>query len=485
MILINILHRVNYSLLYKGIIFLLVTLMLAGCTSSKSEETPLNRDEPISITLWHYYSGHTKTEFDNLVAQFNDTVGTEKGIVVDAKSQGDVDQLQIAVYDAANHKIGAERLPDIFASYPDNAYRIHQLTKLVDIETYFSKKEIQAFRSEFLEEGRFGKDRKLRIVPIAKSTENLYLNKTVWDEFAKDTGADIKLLSTWEGIIQTAESYYKWSDGKAFLSIDSLSNYMLISSMQLENEMYDYSENKTKLNFKKEVAKKIWDSYYVPHMKGYFAKTGRFSSDDAKIGNVIAYTGSTAGAVYFPTEVTLNKSHVLPIKSLVLPYPHFKNSKPYAVQQGAGMVITQSDKAHEYAAAEFLKWFTDVEQNIRFAASTAYFPVKNEALNKEKILSVLERNDNNTSTTLTSSIKTTIDMFETYQLYGYKPFEGSFEIRSMLDTSLLDLVQKDLDSLESTTTAEDKAQKLETLISDNHFNEWYQSFITEAQKYFK
>lgn len=477
--------KMGHSSFYKFVIFLLVTLTLTGCTSSTSEESSLNPDKPISITIWHYYSGHTKTEFDKLVAQFNDTVGVEKGIVIDSQSQGDVDQLQTAVYDAANHKIGAERLPDIFAAYPDNAYRIHQLTKLVDIETYFSKKEIQAFRPEFLEEGRFGEDNKLRIVPIAKSTENLYLNKTIWDQFAKDTGADIKQLSTWEGTIQTAENYYKWSGGKAFLSIDSLSNYMLISSIQLGNEMYNYNGNNATLNFKKEVAEKIWDSYYIPHMKGYFAKTGRFSSDDAKVGNVIAYTGSTAGAVYFPTEITLNKSQVLPIESLVLPYPHFKNGKPYAVQQGAGMVITKSDKAHEYAAAEFLKWFTDVKQNSSFAASTAYFPVKNEALNKEKILSAIKKIDANTSETLTSSIKTTIDMFEAYQLYGYKPFNGSFEMRTMLDTNLLDLVQKDLDSLANSTTTEEKAQKLDTFISDKHFNEWYQSFTAEAQKYFK
>ena len=45
--------------------------------------------------------------------------------------------------------------------------------------------------------------------------------------------------------------------------------------------------------------------------------------------------------------------------------------------------MTKSDYAHEYAAAEFLKWFTDTKQNVKFAITTGYFPVKNEALSEE------------------------------------------------------------------------------------------------------
>ena len=45
--------------------------------------------------------------------------------------------------------------------------------------------------------------------------------------------------------------------------------------------------------------------------------------------------------------------------------------------------MTKSDYAHEYAAAEFLKWFTDTKQNVKFAITTGYFPVKKETLNEE------------------------------------------------------------------------------------------------------
>lgn len=51
-----------------------------------------------------------------------------------------------------------------------------------------------------MEEGRLEGGSSLKIFPIAKSTEALYVNKTAWDIFAQDTGADEALFSTWEGI---------------------------------------------------------------------------------------------------------------------------------------------------------------------------------------------------------------------------------------------------------------------------------------------
>ncbi|WNF38282.1 extracellular solute-binding protein [Bacillaceae bacterium IKA-2] len=461
-----------------------IGFVLSGCGLLGGEKSPLDPDSPVSVTLWHYYSGQTKEKFDELVSEFNDTTGMEKGIVIDAQSQGDVQQLQAAVFDAANKKIGAQPLPDIFAAYPDNAYRINQLAKLVEIESYFSEDELQAFRQDFLDEGRFGDENKLRIIPVAKSSENLFLNKTFWDDFASETGANLNDLSTWEAIVQTAESYFNWSGGKAFLGIGSNSNYMLLSAVQLGEEMYNYGGDTVKLNFSKEVAKKIWDNYYIPSIKGYFAKTGRFSSDDAKTGTIIAYTGSTAGASYFPKEVTLSQSEVFPIESLTLSYPNFEDGSPTAVQQGAGMSITKSEAAYEYAAAEFLKWFTNVEQNIRFAVSTAYFPVKKEALKEELILSIIKEGDTVSSDTVISSIITTLAMLDNYDLYGYKPFEGSVEMRKILEHHLSGKIEKDLERLsDQTISAEDKASKIVRLISDESFVDWYEDFMKEAKAY--
>jgi len=309
----------------RGVLLILlsaVAVVLFGCGTKQSVLDPEN---PVTITLWNYYNGQTKTQFDNLVNSFNETVGMNEGIVVDAYSQGDVQQLASAVYDAANGKIGVQKLPDIFAAYPENAFRVNEIVPLVNIEDYFSEDELQQYRAEFLNEGRFGPDHALYIFPIAKSSENLFLNKTFWNEFANETGYELNHLETWEGVLEVAEAYYRWSDaktiapgdGNAFMGIDSASNFMYVASAQLDNPIYTIENGLPTFNLNEETARQLWDTFYVPYYRGYFVKTGRFSSDDAKVGRTLAYIGSTAGAGYFPSDITMSENEVIHVQPAV------------------------------------------------------------------------------------------------------------------------------------------------------------------------
>lgn len=460
-------------------LIIILVLIVTIVTSCSQDEEILNPDKPTTITVWHYYHGQIKEEFDNLVAEFNATVGKERGIVIDAKSHSDVGKLGDAVYNAANENIGSQPLPDIFAAYPENAFRVNKVSPLVDLEEYFSKEELDSYRQEFIAEGRFGKNNKLMILPIAKSTEILYLNKTDWDQFAAKSGVTLDDLETWEGIAKTAKKYYK-TTGESFFSIDSNANFMLLSAMQLGEEIYDYQSGSVELNFSKELAKKIWEVYYIPYLKDYFKKVGRFSSDDARTGVIISYTGSTAGAMYFPQQVALSKDNTQPIEVETLPYPHYKNGKPYVFQQGAGMVITESNQTREYAASLFLKWFTKVEQNIEFSLATGYFPVKDKALKEDLLLSSLptEKTDN---PAVAETIKTALAMFEEYKLYTNKPFEKSYRIRRLLETHLFQKVQRDKDILESRVAqGEKRSAVIAELTAEEEFEKWYQEFKTEA-----
>ena len=466
----------------KSIVLLLVLiLMLTGCESVSGNMNPLDPDDPVTVTIWHYYNGHIKDNFDELISEFNETKGMELGIVADAKSLGDVGQLADAVYDSASAAIGSEEMPDIFAAYPDNAIRAHKLTGLVDMESYFSESEIKEYRSEFLREGMFLNEEKHYIIPVAKSSENLFVNKNQWEAFSSKNGYTDENLNTWEGIIDVAEKYNQ-ETGSGFLGVDAVANYMLVSCMQLGTEIFTYNDDGTaNFNFDEDVARKIWDYYYVPYLKGYFIKTGRFSSDDAKTGKVIAYTGSTAGAAYFPTEVTFSQDNVVEIEPLLLPYPHFKDGIPVAMQQGAGMCITKSDYEHEYASAEFLKWFTDESNNLRFAVSTGYFPVKNEVLNESSMINAMEDADIS-NPAIKSSIVTTNRMFSDYSFYSSIPFDGSFEIRNLLESSLNEKINRDLEVIDiKTSEGSDRNELIFEHTSQEEFEKWYDNIVSEAE----
>lgn len=464
------------------IIIIGIVYMLTGCDKSSEHKNPLNPEDPTTVVVWHYYNGNIKNKFDALITEFNETVGMEKGIVVDAQSQGDVNQLATAVYESANATIGAAPMPDIFAAYPDNAIRIHEVSELVPLDTYFTLEELQEFRQEFLEEGRFLSDERLYIMPVAKSSESLYVNKTYWDKFALDNGFEQEDLKTWEKLTDVAKSYYE-KTGQGFFGIDSNANYILLAAMQLGTEIFTYTEdNDVKFNLDKTVARKIWDYFYVPYIHGYFVKTGRFSSDDAKTGTVLAYTGSTAGATYFPSEVTFSQNHVESIEPLIMPYPYFQEGQAFAIQQGAGMCMIKSNYTHEYAAAEFLRWFTDTQQNIRFAISTGYIPVKEEALNEDLMIKTMQEEEIN-NPTIEASIRSTVKMFEAFKFYNNKPFEGSYEIRLLLESHLSNKVQRDLERMKSEgLKGQAREERIKELVSEEAFLQWYQQLVEEADR---
>ena len=352
----------------------------------------------MSLTVWHYYNGSQQAAFDALVEEFNDSVGRERGIYVQGYSQGSVSDLESAVRDAIGGKVGVEAMPDIFSSYADTAYEVEQAGALADLSAYLGGEELEQYVDSYIEEGHIASDGTLRIFPTAKSTEIMMLNKTDWDAFSDATGASLDALVTIEGVVETAKAYYEWTDGltpgvpgdgKAFYGRDAMANYFIIGMQQQGVELFRVEGGEMTLNVPEDALRRLWENYYVPMVKGYFGAYGSFRSDDVKTGEILAYTGSTASAMYFPDQVELD-SGAYPIDYLVLPAPILDGGQNYAVQQGAGMVVSKSDERHEYAAVEFLKWFTQTENNLRFGCVSGYLPVRKDAGSVQELDKVIE-----------------------------------------------------------------------------------------------
>lgn len=87
-----------------------------------------------------------------------------------------------------------------------------------------------------------------------------------------------------------------------------------------------------------------------------------------------AYAGSTSSATFFPNQVATSYSDAHSISMKVLPCQKFADGEAYAVQQGAGMVVTQGSEQEIKACVTFLKWFTAPENNITFSADSSYLP---------------------------------------------------------------------------------------------------------------
>lgn len=462
----------------------LITVLLSGCQSG---EYGLDRTKPVMLSVWHYYNGAQKELFDQLVNEFNDTIGTEKGIVVEAYSQGSVTDLQTKVMESIEKKVGAQEMPDIFAAYADTAYTVNEMGLLADVGAYMSEEELSAYVDAYVEEGRLGEGSGLKIFPIAKSTEAFFLNKTDWDKFAAATGASTDAFSTWEGIAKVAEDYYNWSDGltpepddgKAFFGRDAMANYLLIGSLQLGEEILQIKNGKATLNLKEDVLRKLWDNYYIPYINGYYASYGRFRSDDAKTGDIIAFVGATSGSTYFPKEVTNPDGSTYAIEGTVYPLPNFEGTEPCAVQQGAGMVVTKSDETREYAATVFLKWCTKKENNVLFSVRSGYLPVTKEA---NTFSAVTKAMGGQVSGLVKDTVEVGVSIVSTYRLYTPLPFENGVEIRALINSSLQDKSAADRAAVEKLIAGGASRQAaVAQFNTDENFKQWMASFQIQLE----
>lgn len=469
---------------------LAASLLLTGCNKSGKNTVKLDPKNPVTITVWHYYNGAQQVAFDELVQEFNHTIGKEEGIYVEGHSQGNVTELENNVLAALNKEVGSNEPPNIFSSYADTAYAIEKMGYLADISNYIEGEELEDYVDSYIEEGRIGENGELRIFPTAKSSEILMLNKTDWEIFSKETNTGIELLSTCEGLAAAAEQYYEWTDaktpeiendGKAFYGRDAMANLFIIGSMQLGNEIFEVNAQKVTLNINKEVMKKIWDCYYIPYIKGYFNSYGKFRSDDVKIGELLAFTGSTTSTMYFPDEVELEQERY-PIDYIVLPAPIFENGKSYAVQQGAGMVVREGKKEEEYASVLFLKWFTKEENNIMFGCSSGYLPVKKEAYQKEVLDRVIEENKLEVSKKTYDTLLTSFDVVKEYTMYTNKAFDGGSAARKVLEHHLQDKAVEDRELVkENLANGMNLEQATENFCSDENFKIWFDEFCIALQ----
>lgn len=479
----------------KAVMALLATVLVFGATAQAEDSYDdgeiLDPENPVTLTVWHYYNGVHQAAFDKLVEEFNGTVGKDLGIYVEETSKGSVSDLESSIQDAVNAEVGAEDIPDVFSAYTDSAYVLQKDGVLTDLTQYFTQEELDQYVDAYVQEGEFAGDGGLYVFPVAKSTEITMMNKTDWEKFARETDVSLDDLSTMQGIVKVAEQYYEWTDaqtpdipddGKSFYGRDSMSNYFLIGMKQLGMDLFEVKDGSVTLQADKEALHTLWENYYVPYVKGYFVSYGKFGSDDVKTGDTLVYTGSTASSMYFPDNVELDDDSY-PIDYVIKNAPVFEGGEAYSVQQGAGMAVAKSDRAHEYAASVFLKWFTQSDNSLKFGSASGYLPVRKDANTTEALDRVIQEEQIQIAPKTYDCLTTVMDQFENTAYYVPACFENSYQARRVLDYNLKDKAVADKEAIDEEIaggTAREEA--IAPYITEEAFDSWYEVFVSELSE---
>ena len=120
-------------------------------------------------------------------------------------------------------------------------------------------------------------------------------------------------------------------------------------------------------------------------------------------------------------------------------------------KQGAGMAVTKSDSAHEYAASLFLKWFTAKEQNIRFIGDSGYMPVLKES--NSISAEVLKKDALQINPKAYDCLNTVITDFDTTGFYTPKCFDNACNVRKIPDYNLSDQAKADKEAIDAAVAA--------------------------------
>jgi multiple sugar transport system substrate-binding protein len=386
-------------------VFLLFQILLSSCVQTAG----LKPKQPITLTMWHNFGGQMQDSMNDLIEEFNTSIGKEKGIVISITSISGTASLQEKLTMIAADDPGSPEMPDIATCYPATAVLLADKGLIISMDQYFTDAELKDYLPQFLAEGRLP-DKKLYVFPFAKSTEVLFLNKTLFERFSSDTGITIDDLATFEGIAETAMKYYEWTDeqtpgiqndGKSFYTADSFFNLVQVGMVQLGSSLF--YDGKLQLNNAE--FQHIWNVIFEPAVKGGYAIYDGYSSDLAKTGDIICSTGSTAGILFYGNEITYPDNTKEKIEYVILPYPTFEGGEKVAIQRGSGLIVAKSTPQKEEAAALFLKWFTSPEQNMRFVSSTGYLPITHQAFTDYMEKGMAENTDINIKKLFPAALK--------------------------------------------------------------------------------
>lgn len=361
----------------RKLFLLLLIFSISICLPSGCKKSELDKNKPVTLTMWHVYGEQADSPMNRLIDEFNETVGMEKGIIINVTAMSNASKIGEKLLDAHNKIPGSAEMPDLFFAHKSNALELGT-DCLLDWNEYFSEKELSAYVPEFLDDGTAAG--KLSVFPVSKSTHLLFIAGGQFERFSADTGVTYEALSTWDGFFDAAAKYYDWSGGKPFCSFDYPLRAIELAATEsgagnifADNGFYDPSNAIFKQTFMK-----FADSL----AKGHIMLSNLYSNTQVMTGEVVAGIGSSAAILYYNDTVTYEDGTSEPMDLEILPLPAENGKKPYITQAGVGLCAYKTSSQKAEASAIFAKWLTEPERNLEFVCQTGYMPVTNGAFNK-------------------------------------------------------------------------------------------------------
>ncbi len=370
--------------------------LLCACSTTgggnKNDGTP-NFDVPeggydgsaVTLKFYHTMGSNLSDVLVDYIAEFNKMY---PNITIEHEQIGGYDDVRNQI----STELTANNQPNIAYCYPDHVALYNVTGKVVTLDNLINstievehadgtteilgltQEQIDDFISGYYEEGRQFGDGLMYSMPLSKSTEVLYYNKTFFEEH------NLEVPTTWDELEEVCAQIKKIDEKSIPLGYDSENNWFINMCEQLgtdytsatgEHYLFNNDENKAFVKQFREWYEKGYvttQNLYGTYTSGLFKEVGE--------GATKSYMsiGSSAGATHQRPDAV---NGVYPFEVGIAPIPQANAENPKVISQGPSLCIFQSDNDQEVIASWlFVKYLTTcVEFQAEFSMASGYVPV--------------------------------------------------------------------------------------------------------------
>ena len=297
-----------------------------------------------------------------------------------------------------NTEIAGDNQPNIAYCYPDHVAMYNLAQAVVTLDEFIASQavvtredgttEIMGLTEEqkndiiagFYNEGMAYGDGKMYTMPMSKSTEVLYYNKTFFEENG------LSVPTNWDEMEATCKKLLELDPACIPLGYDSENNWFIT---MCEQYGYDYTSatgdhylfnNDNCKSFVKEIREWYQNGYVTTEALFGAYTSGLFTELDKANKHSYMCIGSSGGASYQIPEGRAFEVGVAPI-------PQVDASNPKVISQGPSLCILRGGKTSEQqinASWLFVKYLTtNMAFQTEFSSTSGYMPVLKSAQDNE------------------------------------------------------------------------------------------------------
>lgn len=366
----------------------MLLVCMTSCVTAQAAEFAVPTEgydgSDVTIKFYHTMGSNLTPVLDAYIAEFNKLY---PNIHVEYTSVGSYDDVR----DQLSTEITVNNQPNIAYCYPDHvalynlAKAVQTLDDLIDSQVTVTRadgtteqlgltEEQKAdFITGYYEEGKQYGDGLMYTLPLSKSTEVLYYNKTFFD------ANGLTVPATWDELEELCAKIKAIDPNSIPLGYDSEANWFITMTEQLQTPytsatgdhyLFNTEENRAFVKRFNEWYQKGYlttQTLYGAYTSGLFTSTNEVKS--------YMSIGSSAGAVHQRPTAGADGTYPFEVGIAIIPQANADHQR--VISQGPSVCIFKKSNPQEVVASWlFVKFLTtNVEFQAEFSMASGYVPV--------------------------------------------------------------------------------------------------------------